>query len=172
MDKLADGLQKLGEDDLLQVVQMVHDHKAPDSYTKNDVERMSFLPTPCFLSRFDLRWMLTPLLPRRGRIPCRSLHTTRTSHQDVVGFYARKGRFVMICFVFSHLVCCKLLLLCVRCCLLSMLIISYFFSQIGSRIPGFLSFLRNAFVLVTTEWLDSIVYHSSKVENACIWHLK
>lgn len=43
MDKLADGLQKLGEDDLLQVVQMVHDNKAPDSYTKNDVERMSYL---------------------------------------------------------------------------------------------------------------------------------
>ena len=39
MDKLADGLQKLGEDDLLQVVQMVHDNKAADSYTKNDVER-------------------------------------------------------------------------------------------------------------------------------------
>lgn len=41
MDKLADGLQKLNEDDLLQVVQMVQDHKAPDSYTKNDVERKS-----------------------------------------------------------------------------------------------------------------------------------
>jgi transcription initiation factor IIF auxiliary subunit len=44
MDKLADGLQKLGEDDLLQVVQMVHDNKSADSYTKNDVERRSFLP--------------------------------------------------------------------------------------------------------------------------------
>lgn len=43
MDKLADGLQKLGEDDLLQVVQMVHDNKAPDSYTVNDVERTSLL---------------------------------------------------------------------------------------------------------------------------------
>jgi transcription initiation factor IIF auxiliary subunit len=43
MDKLADGLQKLGEDDLLQVVQMVHDNKAPDSYTVNDVERTSSL---------------------------------------------------------------------------------------------------------------------------------
>lgn len=42
MDKLADGLQKLGEDDLLQVVQMVHDNKAPDSYTKNDIERTSY----------------------------------------------------------------------------------------------------------------------------------
>ena len=39
MDKLAEGLQKLGEDDLLQVVQMVHDNKTADSYTKNDVER-------------------------------------------------------------------------------------------------------------------------------------
>lgn len=38
MDKLADGLQKLNEDDLLQVVQMVHDNKSADSYTKNDAE--------------------------------------------------------------------------------------------------------------------------------------
>ncbi|KAJ5747468.1 uncharacterized protein N7511_009164 [Penicillium nucicola] len=42
MDKLAEGLQKLNEDDLLQVVQMVHDHKAADSYTKNDVELGEF----------------------------------------------------------------------------------------------------------------------------------
>ena len=39
MDKLADGLQKLGEDDLLQVVQMVHDNKSEDSYTRNDADR-------------------------------------------------------------------------------------------------------------------------------------
>lgn len=38
MEKLADGLQRLGEDDLLQVVQMVHDNKTNDTYTKNDVE--------------------------------------------------------------------------------------------------------------------------------------
>ena len=38
MEKLADGLQKLGEDDLLQVVQMVYDNKTSDTYTKNDVE--------------------------------------------------------------------------------------------------------------------------------------
>lgn len=43
MDKLADGLQKLNEDDLLQVVQMVHDNKTPESYTKNDVECKCFL---------------------------------------------------------------------------------------------------------------------------------
>ncbi len=38
MEKLADGLQKLGEDDLLHVVQLVHDNKTQDTYTKNDVE--------------------------------------------------------------------------------------------------------------------------------------
>ena len=38
MDRLADNLQRLSEDDLLQVVQMVHEHKSPESYTKNDVE--------------------------------------------------------------------------------------------------------------------------------------
>jgi hypothetical protein len=39
MEKLADGLVKLGEDDLLQVVQMIHDNKSEDTYTKNDIER-------------------------------------------------------------------------------------------------------------------------------------
>ena len=38
MDKLAEGLQQLGEDDLLHVVQMVHEQKTADTYTKNDVE--------------------------------------------------------------------------------------------------------------------------------------
>jgi len=40
MEKLADGLQKLGEDDLLHVVTMVHDNKTSETYTKNDVESM------------------------------------------------------------------------------------------------------------------------------------
>lgn len=39
MDSLAEKLQKLGEDDLLQVVQMVHDHKGEDSWMRNDVDR-------------------------------------------------------------------------------------------------------------------------------------
>lgn len=43
MEKLADNLQRLGEDDLLQVVEMVHNNKTSDTYTKNDVERMSIL---------------------------------------------------------------------------------------------------------------------------------
>jgi transcription initiation factor IIF auxiliary subunit len=39
MEKLADGLVKLGEDDLLHVVQMIHDNKSDETYTKNDIER-------------------------------------------------------------------------------------------------------------------------------------
>jgi len=42
MEKLADGLQKLQEDDLLKVVQMVHDNKTSDTYVKNDVEQGEF----------------------------------------------------------------------------------------------------------------------------------
>lgn len=42
MDKLAEGLQKLNEDDLLQVVQMVHDHKSDDSWMRNDVDAGEF----------------------------------------------------------------------------------------------------------------------------------
>lgn len=42
MDKLAEGLVKLQEDDLLQVVQMIHDNKNEDTYTKNDVDRKSY----------------------------------------------------------------------------------------------------------------------------------
>lgn len=44
MDKLAEGLVKLTEDDLLQVVQMIHDNKSEDTYTKNDIESKSTLP--------------------------------------------------------------------------------------------------------------------------------
>lgn len=44
MEKLADGLQKLSEDDLLQVVTMVHDHKSNDTYTRNDVESIGPRP--------------------------------------------------------------------------------------------------------------------------------
>jgi len=50
MEKLADGLQKLSEDDLLNVVQLIHDHKSTDTYTKNDVEsKPSSIPAlvPC-----------------------------------------------------------------------------------------------------------------------------
>lgn len=44
MEKLADGLVKLNEDDLLHVVQMIHDNKTEDTYTKNDIDREYIRP--------------------------------------------------------------------------------------------------------------------------------
>lgn len=41
MEKLAEALPMLGEEDLLQVVQMVHDNKSDDTYTKNDIDSES-----------------------------------------------------------------------------------------------------------------------------------
>lgn len=47
MDKLAEGLTRLQEDDLLSVIQMIHDNKSEETYTKNDIDRKStFTSTP------------------------------------------------------------------------------------------------------------------------------
>ncbi len=55
MEKLAEGLLKLGEDDLLHVVQMIHDNKSEDSYTKNDIEReFPESPAPLLLANSAL----------------------------------------------------------------------------------------------------------------------
>jgi transcription initiation factor TFIID/TFIIF subunit len=42
LERLADGLQKLSEEDLLGVVQMVTDNRTSDMYIKNDVEEGEF----------------------------------------------------------------------------------------------------------------------------------
>ncbi|KAI1869648.1 uncharacterized protein JN550_005629 [Neoarthrinium moseri] len=41
-EKMAEALVKLSEDDLLHVIQMIHDHKTEDTYTKNDMEAGEF----------------------------------------------------------------------------------------------------------------------------------
>ncbi|KAH8668598.1 transcription initiation factor IIF-like protein [Xylariales sp. PMI_506] len=41
-EKMADALTKLNEDDLLHVIQLIHDHKTEDTYTKNDMEAGEF----------------------------------------------------------------------------------------------------------------------------------
>ncbi|ETS75504.1 hypothetical protein PFICI_12448 [Pestalotiopsis fici W106-1] len=41
-EKMADGLTKLGEDELLHVIQLIHDHKNEDTYTKNDMDNGEF----------------------------------------------------------------------------------------------------------------------------------
>ena len=66
MDRLAEGLQKLGEDDLLQVVQMVHDNKSEESWMRNDVDRECFHPCHfCFHQ---------PRLPRLPPAFAKQLH--------------------------------------------------------------------------------------------------
>jgi transcription initiation factor TFIID/TFIIF subunit len=41
-EKMGDALTKLNEDDLLHVIQMIHDHKNDDTVTNNDLERGEF----------------------------------------------------------------------------------------------------------------------------------
>lgn len=38
VEKMADALVKLEEDDLLQVIQMIHDHKSDDTYIQNNLD--------------------------------------------------------------------------------------------------------------------------------------
>jgi transcription initiation factor IIF auxiliary subunit len=54
MDRLAQGLQKLQEDDLLQVVRIVTEHKTPDMYVKNDLEGTP-LSSPFFFRALGFR---------------------------------------------------------------------------------------------------------------------
>ncbi|KAK4154196.1 RanBP1 domain-containing protein [Chaetomidium leptoderma] len=42
IEKIADGLVKLSEDDLLQVIQMVHDHKDESTYIQNNIDAGEF----------------------------------------------------------------------------------------------------------------------------------
>jgi len=38
VEKMADGLVKLSEDDLLHVIQMIHDNKDDNTYTQNNID--------------------------------------------------------------------------------------------------------------------------------------
>ncbi|KAK3322187.1 yeats family-domain-containing protein [Apodospora peruviana] len=42
VEKMADGLVKLSEDDLLQVIQMIHDHKDDSTYVQNNIDAGEF----------------------------------------------------------------------------------------------------------------------------------
>lgn len=87
MDKLAENLQKLQEDDLLQVVQIIHDNKTQESYTKNDVESKH-------LSHRRLSAVLTQA--DRRRIPCGSLHPSRQACGDALDFLGREGQVIWL----------------------------------------------------------------------------
>jgi transcription initiation factor IIF auxiliary subunit len=59
VEKMADGLVKLSEDDLLQVIQMIHDHKDDSTYIQNNVDAGEFsvdlytLPDPLVKMLWD-----------------------------------------------------------------------------------------------------------------------
>jgi transcription initiation factor IIF auxiliary subunit len=71
IDKIADGLIKLGEDDLLQVIQMVHDNKDDNTYVQNNIDAGEFsvdlytLPDALLKMLWDymVRCRLAPSLP-------------------------------------------------------------------------------------------------------------
>ena len=72
MDKLADNLQKMSEDDLLAIVQMIHDKKSPETMTKNDVDRKR----ACVQFWSSARNADVAIRIRR-RIPCRPIYAPR-----------------------------------------------------------------------------------------------
>jgi hypothetical protein len=84
MEKLADGLQKLSEDDLLHVVTLVHDNKTSETYTKNDVESMLLRPVP----------IEETLTSRRRRVSRRPLHAARFAGQDAMGLHGPEDRLI------------------------------------------------------------------------------
>ena len=80
MDKLAENLQKLSEDNLLSVVQMIHDNKTEETYTKNDLDRKS-PPAPTFYQAFEANSY------PRGRIPRRFIYPSRYSCERFVELF-------------------------------------------------------------------------------------
>jgi hypothetical protein len=78
MDRLAQGLQKLQEDDLLQVVRIVTEHKTPEMYVKNDLDG-TILP------------LVMQVLIGRGRVQPRSIYTRRPAFANSMGFHKAEG---------------------------------------------------------------------------------
>ena len=84
MEKLAENMQKMTEDDLLLVVQMIHDNKTAETWTKNDVDR-----------KYRIRCRLSVLRltsSRRGRISSGSLHSPRQFNSPALGLHKRENR--------------------------------------------------------------------------------
>lgn len=81
MEKLADNLQKMTEDDLLVIVQMIHDNKSADTWTKNDVDRTFQVLTSVWHGRLIILY--------RGRISGRPLHSPRQPDPSALGLHHR-----------------------------------------------------------------------------------
>lgn len=87
VEKMADALVKLEEDDLLQVIQMIHDHKADDTYVQNNLDGMSSKETQGPPSQGPLLYVRNAdkRLYRSWRVLCRPLHPARQPWQDDLG---------------------------------------------------------------------------------------
>ncbi len=76
VEKMADGLVKLGEDDLLQVIQMIHDHKDDNTYVQNNIDAGEFsvdlytLPEGLLKLLWDFLVSQIPNLPLALRAAC------------------------------------------------------------------------------------------------------
>lgn len=92
MEKLADGLQKLNEDDLLHVVTLIHDNKSNETYTKNDVESECFF----FWSVWKKKVQADGVFCRR-RVPRRLVHAARFAGQAAVGVHGLQDGAVSSC---------------------------------------------------------------------------
>ena len=77
MDRLAQGLQKLQEEDLLQVVRMVMENKTPEMFVKNDLDGSNPI-------------RICPL-NRRGGIYLRFVYSRRSTFTVIVGFHEAKS---------------------------------------------------------------------------------
>jgi len=66
-EKMADAMTKLNEDDLLHVIQMIHDHKSDDTVTNNDIERGEF-SIDLFTMPDSLAKMIWEFLVRQTRL--------------------------------------------------------------------------------------------------------
>lgn len=53
-ERIAEALEKLEEEDLLRVIQMINENKAPDTYIRSDIDGESCLLWACF-GRVGLR---------------------------------------------------------------------------------------------------------------------
>lgn len=48
-EKIAEALEKLEEEDLLRVIQMINENKGPDTYIRSDVDGKSFSYRHCLI---------------------------------------------------------------------------------------------------------------------------
>lgn len=96
-EKMADAMTKLDEDDLLHVIQMIHDHKNDETYTKNDMEMGEFsvdlFTLPDNLSRMIWEFLVS-LHPRYSftthtDVPIRSIRRrwSRTTGAGIDSLY-------------------------------------------------------------------------------------